>query len=412
MKILPLSMLLVAVSCAQISPKQDEHLSRLEAMLSPEDLAIHRCLGGELKAECLKGTAYEGSKREPSSDDNAIIMKNNWFFDSAENLEKFYQVSRGFLKAQARFMAKYGGRLVNKKGIAVEGSVYAGVGRGWAAEFAVHDNKLGFFCAPSWSVQSDIGVDAEIAVSRSLSCPTNKDYAGQDVSFGAGISGELIGLPVGVGIAYGMSIDSSAFRQRIAEARRAGLLNIQSITRELAQLNSPGFKQALSTQYQYALPLLTLALKPLGVIDLAAPALANRRSLTSFAREMMRNDRSVSALYKTFYHRQLKHKLLASRLTNLNAFLGALEASVTGCDTMSAAASAGVSLLPAAVSVTYSETHLLAEASGADLATFAGISAMALLNPFLLPSQDLRNVVKVARSFVMLPQKVQRQCLR
>ena len=143
-KVSQILLILLLTACAQAPLKMEAPQSELEAMLSTKDLKIHRCLNSgktlniDLKKECLAGTAYESFlSRSPSSDD-VMIMKNNWFFDSKENVQKFYKASRGFLRAQSLLARKAAGRLVNKKGIAVEGSYYAGVGRGWAAEFAVH----------------------------------------------------------------------------------------------------------------------------------------------------------------------------------------------------------------------------------------------------------------------------------
>lgn len=411
MKLSILSSLLILSACTHAPVKQP--LSELEAMLSPEDLKIHQCLhSGKEKKECLVGTPYEGYlTRAPSSDDE-LVMKNNWFFDSKENLEKFYKVSRGFLRAQALLVKKTAGKLVNKKGIAVEGSVYAGVGRGWAAEFAVHQNKLGFFCSPSWSFQTDVGFEADVGVSRSLSCSDNEAYAGDDVSFGASMSGELIGLPVGLSLSYSMSIEPTLFKARIDQAKRSGLLNLRSLTEEMRILNSPEMRRELAKSYRYALPLLTLVLKPISLMELRSPAMANQQGLYGFVRDMIKNDRSLGMLFKTYYSRQLRNMLDKERLYNLNAFLGALDAAITGCDALGGSASVGASLSPISAGVSYSKSILLAEVGAPELTTFASLTAMSLLNPFMLPSQDLRNVVKVARSLVAIPVKVQRQCLK
>ena len=386
-------------------------------MLTPEELKIHRCLNSgktlnfDLKKECLTGTPYESLlSRTPSSDDE-MIMKNNWFFDSKENVEKFYKMSRGFLHAHSLLVKKTAGKLINKSGIGVEGSFYAGVGRGWAAEFAVHQNKLGFFCSPSWSLQTDVGFEADVSVVRTLSCNSNEEVAGEDISFGASISGELIGLPVGVGLSYGMRIDPARFTAKINQAKQQGLLNLSQLKEELNNLNSPAMKREISKNYKYALPLLTLALKPIALLSVNPPAMANHNGLHGFVRDMLKHDRSLSLLFKTFYAHQLKKKLLTERMPNLNAFLGALDAAVTGCDSLGGSASVGVSLVPVSLGVSFTEGVLLAEVGAPELLTFGRLSVLALMNPFLLPSQDLRNVVKVSRSLVAIPTKVQRQCL-
>lgn len=418
MKIHRLFPILLLSACAQVPLKTDVVDSELESLLSPEDLKIHRCLNSgktlnsDLKRECLAGTAYESFiSRTPSSDD-VLIMKNNWFFDSKENIQNFYKMSRGFLRASSILAKKTAGKLVNKRGIAVEGSVYAGFGRAWAAEFVVHQNQLGFFCSPSWELQTDVGVEADIAVSRTLSCADNNAFAGQDITFSASISGELIGLPVGLGLSYSMSVNKEIFRQKIAEARRQGLLNFQSMTEELKVLNSSGMKTVLAQNYRYALPLLTLAMKPLSLYQVRSPAMSNQQGLVNFVQDMIRNDQSVGSLFKSFYARQLKATLLAERLSNINAFFGALDASLSGCDTLGGSASLGISLSPVNLGVSYSKTVLLAEVGTKDLATYGSVTAMSLLNPFLLPSQDLRNVVKVAKTFVALPDKIAKQCFR
>jgi hypothetical protein len=413
MKVFIPILLLIAVSCSQVSPRQDKELTKLESLLSAEDLAIHLCLAGEFRKECLKGTPYDGKlTRVPSSDDNEIILKNSWFFNSSETLHDFYDLSRGFLKAQTKLLQLNGQKLMNSKGISVEGSAYMGVGRSWAAEFMILENRLGLYCSPGYLLQSDIGVDLELSVVQALACPTHLSYRGKDISFSAGISGELVGLPVGLGAAYNLGVDLDVFKIQIEESKKKGQLSISGLRNDLTRLSDSGVRNALTNGQENALPLLALALRPLGIFQLQTPTLATNQAKLNFLRSVIRSNQSVGLLLRNFYNRQLGPRLRANKLTHLDSFFSVLSQTLSLCDSVGGAFSLGLSLSPVSLGVAYSRSEHLAEVGFNDLITFARITPLVLLNPFLLPPEDLRNIVKVARGVTSLPKKIQRNCSR
>jgi hypothetical protein len=412
MKNLLIFPLIFALSCSQLTPEK-KAVEGLEALLSPEDLKIHQCLHSrkevtiQLKQECLKGTSYEALvSRVPSEDENEIILKNNWFFGDRSKLNQFYEISRGFVKASSK-MAK---KAINERGIAVEGSAFFGFGAGWLAEFINHESKFGLFCAPFITARTDAGIEAAVAVLQSVSCSSNEAYQGGFLNINAGLSGELIGLPVDLSMAYSFGLDLPGFAQKIRAAKNQKRINVAQLALEVGRLNEKRIQREIASNSNYNAAVINLVLKPLILVGIHAPGVSSLSQMNNVVRQVMKNNRSLGSQFKGYFQKKLSPYLVQNRFPQLNHFLSILTSSMTGCDSIGGAAAFSLTLSPASVGVTYENYHLLFEMAFADVRALKAVTPMMLLNPFLLSPEDLRATARVARGILAIPAKVDRQC--
>ncbi len=403
-------------SCAQApwkAPAQSQS-DELLSMLSPEELKIHNCLHSkneitmDLKKECLTGTSYASHiSRMPSNDgDDDIVMKNNWFFGDNSKLNEFYSISRGFVKASTK-MAK---KAINDRGIAVEGSAWFGFGGGWLAEFINHHEKFGLFCAPFAGARTDIGVEAGVAVIQSVSCTSNHAYQGGFLNVSAGLSGELIGLPVDLSLMYNFGLDLPGFAQKVKAAKNNRQINIAALSAEVGRLAQQDVKRAIASNSNYNAAVINLVLKPLSILGIRTPSISSVQQMNQVLRKVLVDHKSLGVQFKAYYKNRLAPYLSSNGFPQLNLFLSMLTSSMTGCDSLGGAASLALSLSPASVGVAYENYHLLFEMPFEDLRAFKVLTPMTLLNPFLMNPEDLRATVRVARGVLAIPLKVSRQC--
>lgn len=408
--------LVFLLSCSQVPVKKDEGpLNELEAMLSPEDLRIHRCLNSgkeinlDLKKECLTGTQYESHiSRMPSDDgDSDFVMKNNWFFGDNSKLDNFYKLSQGFVKATGKFLK----HATNDRGVGVDGNAFFGVGAGWLAEIVNHHGKVGLFCAPYVMATTDIGVTASISVVQSISCPSNQAYEGGFLQIGASISGEAIGLPVDLGAAYSFGLDLPGFSQKVKTARAAGKLSVRALMAEVGRLNDAQIKRGIASNNGRA-AMMNIALRPLGVLGIRTPSMSSIRSVNNAIKDALLHHRSLGIQFKQYYNSYLSRYLVSNNLPMLNQFFSILTSSMSGCDSVGGSAALSLTLSPVELSVQYQNYSLLNEMAFEDLGVLKVITPMGLMNPFLMQPSNLRTVVRVARGILAIPTKVSRQCTR
>lgn len=401
-------------SCSQAPWKAPaSQLSDLEAMLSPEDLKIHRCLHSqnpltaELKSSCLQGSPYDSViHRTPSQDsENDIIMKNNWFFGDQSKLNQFFTLSRGLVRASAKYVKV----ATNDLGVGVDGNAFFGFGRGWLAEVVNHHGHIGLFCAPYAMVTTDIGVTASVSVVKSISCPSNEAYAGGFLQIGASISGEAIGLPVDLGAAYSFGLDLPGFSHKIKESRRSGKLKLAEISRELSRFNDPAVRRAIAGTNRMA-AILNIALKPVAVMGIRSPGISSMKAVNQVIKEALHHHRSLGVQFKSYYTRSLAAYLSRNNFPQMNEFFRILTSSMSGCDSVGGSAALALSLSPVEVNVQYQNYALLMEMQFEDLRALKVITPMGLLNPYLMNPEDLRAVVRVSRGILSIPAKVPRMC--
>ncbi len=402
------------LSCSQLDSKKAHGPNSLENLLSADELKIHRCLNSEVKPDskllrkCLAGTQYEAlTSRTPSDDtENEILLKNNWFFGDQNKLSQFYEISRGFVKASEKYLKK----ATNDRGIGVDGSAFFGVGAGWLAEVVNHHGKIGLFCAPYITATTDVGVAASLSVVQSISCPTNQSYEGGFLQIGAGISGELIGLPVDLGAAYSFGVDLPGFAARLKASRSAGKLRVAQLASEVRRLSQVENFRGISNNNNRNAAIMELALKPVSVLGIRTPGFSSVRRINSVVKEAIYHHKSLGIQFKRYYADFLSQYLVRNNMPMLKEFFTALVASMSGCDSVGGSAALSLTLSPVALNVQYQNYALLMEMQFEDLRALKVITPLVLLNPFLMNPEDLRATARVARSVLSIPVKVPRMC--
>lgn len=386
----------------------DSDKDRLIALLSPEEKVLHTCLQGQLsekeKYNCLKGSPLESSVgRIPSSD---FMDKLQWFFSSQKNQLSFLKTFDGIRKAHEAL--KKSGRFFNSYGIGLNGEAHFGIGRSWIGELIRHNNQLALFCAPGVGAKTDIGVSAGFGVVRTISCRSNSHYGGNFLTVNAGASGEVIGLPVGVGLNYSFGVDLKIFKNEIQLARQNGRLNIRELSEEIQRLgsiNSANLGKENSALLLFGAKLVSLAYPDVnykgrfttGHVSILKDSLLRKVSLGSAFRSFI-----SSGSYRDF----VRHH----DLRNLEAYFDILGKSFSGCDSMGGGGALSLSLSPVSLGVSYTNYRLLYEFSPMDSKSLPRITPLMLLNPILFGPQELQFLSLHAKSMITLAQNIQNNC--
>jgi hypothetical protein len=365
----------------------------------------------EERLKCLRNTPYESKNlREPSNSSANLVNQYSWFFASTEKMESFSKILKSLGRARSE-MIKKGGHLANHRGVAVTGNAFAGVGIKWIAELVLHNEMVGLFCAPGATLQTDVGISANFEAIRSISCDSNKHYEGGFFSIGAGVSAEAIGIPLGLETSYSFGIDVKKFVQSYKEAIYNGLFKVEDLPSEISYLVSlPKSTIGPATDLTF----LNYALKILSMMDKNVRVLKfDKLSVSPKAIKSMANGQSPSMgeMIKNVNSNQRIMKVLdENRLDNLKIFIAILSSSLTGCDSIGGAGSIGLSLSPVSLGLAYTKYSLLFEIHLEDLNSLTKINLLHFLNPYLLKTQDIRNIIKVARGLIAVPDKVKNQC--
>jgi hypothetical protein len=250
---------------------------------------------------------------------------------------------------------------------------------------------------------TDAGVSLSFTAIKTLSCPTNDDYSGGFLTFNTGISGELIALPVGLGLSYSFGIDAKKFIQDLQRVKASGqfkLAEVRSELRAIGRSPSSALGHSDFAVFEYGVKLMAMLHPSLGVTDLGSAHGASviRRSLI----EKKSLGKSIKDLTRS---PSLQRFFADQRLDHLRVFFSILANSLTGCDSLGGSGSLSLTLSPVSVGMAYSNYHLLADISLEKLNALSSITPLVLLNPFLLDPLDLKALVEVAREFTKVPQR-------
>lgn len=407
------------VSCSHKKPESvkkessPEREDDVELMLSQEELKIHLCLAeakenSEDYKKCLVGTSYEkNANRSPSSD---LIQKYSWFFDSKDKISKFYSITKKILRAQKRIAMTGADKLFQHRGIGVQGDVYFGFGAIWLAEFAYFNQELGLFCSPGIHLKTDIGVEMGMYVTQALSCSSHEQYAGASVNFFTGISGELIGAPVGVNLGYGFGIEVKEFVSKVKALKKSKRINSLALAQEVATLHSQDLIRHFGPNGKNAIAVFYYGLQ---IAKFLNPSLTTfqMKGQSAFIKRMMSEKKSIGKLFKDLYRTKKMQAFYDKRgLQQTEIFMNLLGDTLNGCDTMNVSGSVGLSLSPVHVGVGYSNLNLLLKTDVNDLGALKVLTPLSLLNPFLLNPKDLTVVTKLAKEVLSLPNKVKTEC--
>ena len=396
-----------------------EHVSLPDPLLSeltPEENEIHQCLqknnhSRELQMSCLKGTSFDQyTQRAPSSESHSLIEKLEWFFSSARNRFSFYRIIDGLKRARESLARA--GKLLDGHGIGLLGEAYIGVGESWMGEVVRHDGKLALFCAPGISGRTDAGVGLGVTALRTLSCASNNHYAGNFLTIGAGVSGELIGLPIGLGLNYSFGADIKKLRSELQLARRNERYHPRELKGELRRLSSMRelFRER-SKETEMASGLILYGATLASIADSSLQFAKTSGSKYSVIKKALFNRDSLGNQFRKFaLSGKFQEFFQENDMPNLKEFFLILANSLSGCDSLGGAGSLSLSLSPVAVSVSYTHYSLLYETADKELNKVQKISPLALLNPFLLDANELKFIMKNAKMVLGVPKKISNNC--
>lgn len=404
-----LAFILLLMSCGHTPLQKTVEFTPLETTLFDEltqnERVIHECLQTKTlnPNDCLKGTEFEKSHREPASTE-MILSRYKDFFNDQVKLNRFFKWIKVFRKASAD-LKRDTGKFVNGKGIGVVGSAYIGLGVEWMAEFDVLNNELGLYCTPGVGVVNDIGASVGVYALQTLSCDSHGD--GESISFSVGAG---IGSYGSAEIGYGLGIDSKEFLNALKAAKSNKTVNMREVSLELDFLK--GQPRAMK-ELQSSQVILSFGIKALNFLQVGYSDIYSMSSLGKMISQLPTRPQSLGMEFKKSFRSPASQNFFNRyRLPNLRNFLNVLEASLTGCDSIGGTASIGVGMsnMPVALSAFYEKSGLLFQISLKDLKAFSSVTPLTLLNPALIHPNDLRVLGRVSEQVLRIPNTARQKC--
>jgi len=305
-------------------------------------------------------------------------------------------------------------------GVSASGTALVGVGGTLQYEAVVHNRKMALFCAPGITLQSDIGISADIGVFKTLGCIDNDDYRGKFLTFSAGVSSEAVGLPFNVGANYSLGLGVSEFLKALADAKSIGSLSLKALARETAEF---GIKAALlmkehklshETQFSY-----------LVLSKMIALSLGEKEVLSEFNNELkdveefVKND-GIDKVWKIkplAHHIKayLKFILLAEdvyglNLPNFKLVISELAKSISSCDAVGLTGGLSLTLSPVNIGAILYQYTMLTEVNLDDVFYLAGFAPRTLMTLELNGKQRERFMRAVAGILKIVPDLWSNQC--
>lgn len=385
--------------------------------LSAEEKKIHFCLESSQndieKNQCLQGTIYANVfSRSPSS---FITIPDNPVFKDFERLRRFYQLTRGYLKAQAvlikRNMKSALKQGLNDRGVGFYGAAYFGFGASWAGEIVNHHERLGLFCIPGALATTDAGVEVGVSLVQSISCKSNAAYAGGFLTFSAGVSGEVIGAPFGVGAGYSFGVNVPVFRGLVQKARSNGNLSAGKIAEEFSRFNSNRDVVSLRRQNSSLNVIFDYVQRLTGLLGVSNIPNTSLQSSSSIFKKAILHHHSVGQQFKEYVANPKTQAFLKQQnLPQVKMLFDIFALSLTGCDSVSASLSAGVSVSPVSVTTQFENYKLIMDMPVQRLKSLAALTPLTVLQPWLLNQQTLNDIALMSVEVLAVPSKVRAQC--
>lgn len=276
-------------------------------------------------------------------------------------------------------------------GISASGTALVGLGGTIQLEAVIHNHKMALFCAPGVTLQSDVGVSADVGVFKTLGCKDNKDYQGKFLTFAAGVSGEAVGLPFNVGSNYALGMGVSEFLEALALAKREGRLDLTDLTKETIEFaaKAKGLMNDLNLppdeRFSYLITSKMIAL-----------TLGDKALLKDFNNDLKDLEEFVKSdgIDKTWRIKPLAHHIKSYlkfigivesasglELSNFKLVVQELERSISSCDAVGLTGGVSLTLSPVNVGTIIFQYNMLTEIDLDDvmyLASFAPKTLMTL----------------------------------
>lgn len=303
-------------------------------------------------------------------------------------------------------------------GISASASALVGIGGTIQLEAVIHNHKMALFCAPGVTLQTDVGISADVGVFKTLGCKDNKDYQGKFLTFSAGVSGEAVGLPFNVGANYALGMGISEFLAALAKAKREDRLDLSQLTKETIEfgVRAPMLMKDLSKdeQFSYLITSKMIALT-LGDKEVLSEFNHGLKDLEDF----VKND----GIDKTWGIRPLAHYiksylkfiLLVEQasgldLPNFKLVVNELAASISSCDAIGLTGGVSLTLSPVNIGTIIYQYNMLTEINLDDVIYLSTFAPKTLMTLNLGPGERERFIKAVTGIMKIIPDLWGNQC--
>ncbi len=334
------------------------------------------------------------------------IAQYDWFFLNPFKINRvlnFIKKLNGAYSKIKKQAISYG----HGQGVGISATALAVEGRSFLLEAILLNNHLGLYCAPGVLYGTDIGVELGVTKSMALGCKEVKDYTGEFVSVGAGISLTNFAIPIGIEIAYSFGLDSINFKKEIKNRK----VKLAKLILELNRVEASLIKyfrdnKVIKPKRDSIISLLAIIGSITGDGINFSRLLSKDMDLKDF-----KNNNSLGLLAKktiesTTFNKFLDHE----KFYELKKTLLALGNSLSGCDSISSAISASLTASPISLKVASTHFSSLYQVDVNKVLSLKRISSFMLLNPILMDKYTLRKIIELAVVVESFPSLVENKC--
>jgi len=327
-----------------------------------------------------------------------IVEMNPEVFENVENKFKLREMLKK-IRSIKNNLIDSSGSAIEHVAVGISAEAFVGVGASKMIELAVHDKKIGVFCAPGVSVRTDVGVELAVSYGKTLSCDSNEHYSGGFLGAFGGVSAEAAGLPLAGGASYNVGVNYSKLKESLDDALDSKKLSLTKLSQELRFTTEHAESAGMLLLYSMAYQLIANR-------NNASARAANR--INALLARLARGNRSLSRELLSFLNsHELNDFLRVNKLNQLGALSSILKNSLTGCDSVGGALGLSLSVSPASVGIKYSDFALLTEFDLDELKELNVLSPEIFDNPFEYSVSQLRTTVSLAGKLLAIPFQLQ-----
>lgn len=380
---------------------------------------LYRSMDTERSLREVQGNTLWGNLKIPFMDLKPSEIKKIW--KTVHLIKKAYIKIRDNVFYGLGFAKDKSLDSMHGLGISASGSALVGIGGTIQYEAVIHNHKMALFCAPGITLQSDIGISADVGVFKTLGCKDNKDYQGKFLTFAAGVSGEAVGLPFNIGANYALGMGISEFLEGLAREKRAGNLSLRDLTKETAlfAVKAPSHMRDLNIpideQFSYLVISKMLSIS-LGDKNLLSEFNMGMKDLESFV--------ETDGIDKTWKIRPLAHHIKAflkyillveeafgMDLDNFKLVVNELAKSISSCDAIGLTGGVSLTLSPVNIGMIIYQYNMMTEINFDDVFYLSGFAPKTLLTLNLGPKERERFTKAVAGILKIIPDLWNNQCM-
>lgn len=379
---------------------------------------LYTSMNTERSLRDVEGNSLWGNLKIPFMDLRPSDIKKVW--QTVHLIKKAYEKMRDNVFMGLGFVKDKSLDSMHGFGISASGTALVGIGGTVQYEAVMHNRKMALFCAPGVTMQTDIGVSADVGVFKTLGCKSNKDYQGKFLTFAAGVSAEAVGLPFGVGVNYSLGMGISEFLEALAKHKRENRLSLTELAKETAifSVKAPGHmadsRMPASEQFSHLIVSKMLAIF-LGDKNLLREFNENMKN---FQEASMRDgiDKVLKIYPLAHYIKEFLNYILVIEdsfgvdLDNFKLVVTELESSLSRCDAIGLTGGVSLSLSPVNIGMIIYQYTMMTEIDFNDIYYLAGFAPRTLLTLKLGPKERERFMKAVSGVLKVVPDLWTNQC--